>query len=248
MVALGYGLRWQPDWLLALIYLVLAGGVLALFLRRASGPSPAVRPVVIQGEAEAECAAGANRAAPLSSWPTPLLAVAVAGFLLLSIFLPQAVSREIGAVAGGLLVALLAGWALLPRMAPFWIRIGLYLGSTFVLYLGELGAGEATQWAVRSVDVFLIGVAGLVMIVMRLGASRRFETTPLDSLMILLALALPFLPALQVGDINVSVLTAKLIVLFFAFELLLHAYAGHAALAGLVVVWVLGGVAARAWW
>jgi UDP-GlcNAc:undecaprenyl-phosphate GlcNAc-1-phosphate transferase len=158
------------------------------------------------------------------------------------------VSPDAGIVAAGLLVIVLAGWMVLPRMMPFWVRVGLYVGSTFVLYFGEAGNSAMSYWWARPVDLFLIGVAVLVMLVMKLGASGRFETTPLDSLMILLALVLPFLPELQIGEINVSVLTAKLIVLFFAFELLLHAYADRIAQAGLVAMWLLGGLAVRAWW
>jgi UDP-GlcNAc:undecaprenyl-phosphate GlcNAc-1-phosphate transferase len=158
------------------------------------------------------------------------------------------VSPDAGLVAAGLLLVGLTGWMLLPRMTPFWVRLGLYVGSTFVLYFGEIGNSAMSHWWTRPVDLFLIAVAVLVMVVMRLGASGRFETTPLDSLMILLALALPFLPELQIGEINVSVLTAKLIVLFFAFELLLHAYADRITHAGLVAMWLLGGLVVRAWW
>jgi len=36
--------------------------------------------------------------------------------------------------------------------------------------------------------------------------------------------------------------------LFFAFELLLHAYADRMTQAGLVAMWLLGGLVVRAWW
>ena len=246
MVALGYGLRWQPDWMSAGIYFVAAGVVLFLFLH----PGAGLRRTEHAGPAQASGGiAGWLDAHPLvARMPFQLLAVAVSGFLMVSVVMPLTVTRDAGIVAASIMIVGIAGWLLLPRMTPFWVRVGLYVGSTFVLYFGEVGSSVVSNWWARPVDLFLIGVAVLVMMVMRLGASGRFETTPLDSLMILLALVLPFLPELHVGEINVSVLTAKLIVLFFAFELLLHAYADRVAQAGLVALWVLGGLAVRAWW
>jgi UDP-GlcNAc:undecaprenyl-phosphate GlcNAc-1-phosphate transferase len=95
-------------------------------------------------------------------------------------------------------------------------------------------------------NLFLIGIAVLVIVVMRLHAVRQFQTTPLDSLMVLLGLALPFLPEIQVGEINLSILTARLIVLFFSFELLLQAYSDRMRTAGIFTMCLLGGLGVRA--
>jgi UDP-GlcNAc:undecaprenyl-phosphate/decaprenyl-phosphate GlcNAc-1-phosphate transferase len=65
---------------------------------------------------------------------------------------------------------------------------------------------------------------------------------------VLLALMLPFLPALTVGDVSVSALTAKLIALFFAFELLLQISRSATVRIGWLTVWMLAGLAVRAWW
>jgi UDP-GlcNAc:undecaprenyl-phosphate GlcNAc-1-phosphate transferase len=48
--------------------------------------------------------------------------------------------------------------------------------------------------------------------------------------------------------VPVSLLAAKLIVLFFSFELLLHIYSSSATRLGWVSAWMLGGVVLRAWW
>jgi len=50
------------------------------------------------------------------------------------------------------------------------------------------------------------------------------------------------------GEVPVSLLAAKLIVLFFSFELLLHIYSSAATRLGWVSVWMLGGLVLRAWW
>jgi len=246
MVGLGYGLRWEADGVLATIYFVIASGVLFLFLRPSQGQQRTTEIDVVHSAGW--LVEWLDEHPRMAQVPIQLLATAVTAFLLISVLLPREVSPDAGIVAAGLLLAVLAGLVLLPRLTPFWVRVGLYVGSTFILYFGEVGTSGLAHWWMRPVDLFLIGVAALVMLIMRLGASGRFETTPLDSLMILLALVLPFLPELQIGEINVSVLTAKLIVLFFAFELLLHVYAHRVAQVAVVAIWLLGGLAIRAWW
>jgi UDP-GlcNAc:undecaprenyl-phosphate GlcNAc-1-phosphate transferase len=246
MVALGYRLRWEADWLLATIYLVIASGVILLFLRPQTGLRKTEEIDAVHSSGW--IAEWLDEHPRMARLPIQLLAVSMTVFLLISVMLPKSVSPDAAMVAAGLFLVVVAGSVVLPRMNPFWIRVGLYVGSTFVLYFGELGNATISNWWAHPVDLYLIAAAALVMVVMKLGSSGRFETTPLDSLMILLAVVLPFLPELQIGEINVSVLTAKLIVLFFAFELLLHAYADRLAQAGLVAMWLLGGLAIRAWW
>ena len=244
MVALGYGLRWQADWLLASLYLVIAGIVLVLFTHRQR--HPVVEPV--NTERSSGWMTDWLLAHPrMAQTPIRLLAAAITGFLLLSVFLPQTVLPDAALVAAGLLFVIIVGSVSLPHLKPFWVRVGLYVGSTFVIYFGEVANTGLSPWWARPVDLFLIAVAALVMVVMKLDTSARFETTPLDSLMILLAAVLPFLPELQIGEINVSIITAKLIVLFFAFELLLHTYADRLTQAGLLALWLLGGLAVRVW-
>jgi UDP-GlcNAc:undecaprenyl-phosphate GlcNAc-1-phosphate transferase len=96
--------------------------------------------------------------------------------------------------------------------------------------------------------VFFLCLAILIMMTIRFGLEQRFQTTPLDYLIIFLAFAIPFLPEIRVEEINISLLTAKLIVMFFAFELLLNSFAERLKPFGFVTLWVLLGLSFRAWW
>ena len=245
MVATGYSLRWAQDvWLMSL-YLVAAGAVLALYCRPQRHESSTA-----SFESTATSRAGwVERHPALAGRPIQILAAVVIGFLALSVAVPHHVPVDAGWVAAGLFVILGVGAWLRPRLLPILARVGLYLGSTFLLYCGELGHMSATArpW-LEPINLLLLVIAGLVMLVMRLHAVRQFETTPLDSLMVLMAMLLPFLPEIAVGDINLSLLTAKLVVLFFSFELLLHAYADRMTAAMATALWLLGGLAFRAWW
>ena len=64
-----------------------------------------------------------------------------------------------------------------------------------------------------------------VVLRLRLSRERRFEVTPLDLLVIFVALALPNLPGLRGAPSNLGLSVAKLVVLFYALEML----AGHSA-------------------
>lgn len=63
----------------------------------------------------------------------------------------------------------------------------------------------------------------------------------------LLAVAMPFLPEMTIGDVSVGPLMAKAVVLFFAFELLLYLRSSAAIRLGLVSLVILAGIMWRAW-
>jgi UDP-GlcNAc:undecaprenyl-phosphate GlcNAc-1-phosphate transferase len=183
-----------------------------------------------------------------STLPIHALACAVTVFLLGSVFLPSQVPVDVGGIAILLFLLLPIGIWIFPSAAPWFIRVGLYVGSTFVLYFSDQGM-SATQWSFHTPwNVFFLCLAILIMLTIRFGLKQRFQTTPLDYLIIFLAIAIPFLPEIRVEEINISLLTAKLIVMFFAFELLLHAFAERLKPFGFVSLWVLLGLGFRAWW
>jgi UDP-GlcNAc:undecaprenyl-phosphate GlcNAc-1-phosphate transferase len=164
------------------------------------------------------------------------------------VFLPSHVPVDVGGVAILLFLLLPIGIWIFPSVAPWFIRVGLYVGSTFVLYSSDQGV-SATQWSFHTpLNVFFLCLAILIMLTLRFGLKQRFQTTPLDYLIIFMAFAIPFLPEIRVEEINISLLAAKLIVMFFAFELLLHTFAERLKPFGFVSLWVLLGLGFRAWW
>lgn len=125
------------------------------------------------------------------------------------------------------------------------MRGGLYVGSTFIMYLSEQPA-ESTA-LVSPLHIFFLLLALLVALTIRFNSVHRFQTTPLDYLMLFLAIMVPALPEMYVGEVHLGFLAAKLIVLFFSFELLLHAFPRRLTQLGLVALWLLFGVAIRTW-
>lgn len=113
------------------------------------------------------------------------------------------------------------------------------------MYLSE--PPVETVMLLSPIHAFFLLLAILVALTIRFNSEHRFQTTPLDYLMVFLAIMIPALPEMHVVDISLSFLTAKLIVLFFSFELLLHVFSERLTQLGLVALWVLFGIAIRAW-
>jgi UDP-GlcNAc:undecaprenyl-phosphate GlcNAc-1-phosphate transferase len=242
MVCSAYLLRWQSDATALAVYAVFALAILSLFVAAKQRPVP--------NGLQSEPAMTLDEREPggwYSTLPARSLGLAVAVFLVSAVLLPADVPVDLGYVATGLCVLLAVGGVVAPPVRPMMVRAGLYLSATFVIYLLEqpMPAG----WAVLHVplNAFFVLLAVLIMLTIRFGVKQRFEMTPLDYLMVFLACAVPFLPEMRIGDINLSILTAKMIVMFLAFELMLHSFAERLMQFGLVSMWVLLILGLRAW-
>lgn len=245
MVALAYVLRWQSDLVVWSIYLGIAACILALFvcpIRTVADASP-----ISQLRARLlESVSSLSTYSWLTKEPIRLLGMAVPAFLICSVFLPTHVPEEMGLWAVALFGVVLGGLWLVPATAPLLVRAGLYVGSTFVMYLIEQLPMTSTVWS--PLHLLFLFLASLVVLTIRFNAEHRFQTTPLDYLTVFLALLIPMLPELHVHELSLSLLIAKLIVLFFSFELLLHTFSQRLTQLGLVSLWLLFAISIRAWW
>jgi UDP-GlcNAc:undecaprenyl-phosphate GlcNAc-1-phosphate transferase len=161
--------------------------------------------------------------------------------------MPKEIPWDAGMIAAGLLIAVVGSIAM-GRGTPWIVRAGLYVGSTCLMYYSEVFPRLSAANVMTPLNIGFLLLAGLVVLTIRFAGKDRFQTTPLDYLIVLLAVVMPFLPDMTVGDVPVSLMAAKLIVLFFSFELLLHIYSTAATRLGWVSVWMLGGLVLRAWW
>lgn len=117
------------------------------------------------------------------------------------------------------LLALLAFANLPTRSHMQWAdAISMYTCCALLAYLGYI-QGSTTDVAVRLVDWALVIVLGtLVLLAVLLSPQRRFETSPLDFLVILLAVLAPLLSVQIEGYSSVTLAVVKFVVLLYAFE------------------------------
>lgn len=242
LVCSAYLLRWQSDLIVLAVYGGIALPVLSLFILGKYRPA-------VQGRRDERAQAfdGKTSDGWYSTLPVISLGLAVPIFLVCAVFLPADIPADLGYVSAGLFMLLAVSFCLVPPGRPMLVRAGLYLGATFVIYLLEQPLPAAWSVLHAPLNIFFVTVAFVIMLTIRFGIKHRFETTPLDYLMVFLAFAIPFLPEMRVGDINLSILTAKMIVMFLAFELILHSFAERLAQFGFVSLWVLLILGLRAW-
>ena len=243
MVSCAYVLRWQSDLMLLGIYLVFAGGVLLLFVRRQD-------PIDLVGRSLSSWSRliGSSSTKPqgIREWPLDVLYLAVPMYLGWAITVPREIPSEGGIIAGCLMVAVIGSWFTRSVM-PWTVRVALYVGSMCLLYYGEAFPRELVTNILTPMNTAVGVLAILVILSVRLSGEQRFQTTPLDFLIALLAVAMPFLPEIVIGHVPVGPLMAKSAVLFFAFELLLYTRSSAATRLGVVSVIMLSGILWRAW-
>lgn len=244
MVGLGYLLRWQSDTLILSIYFTFAFCMFALFLATE-------RRVMLLSATAGGRVFSDTRLARISLWLSDMapryLAVVVPLFLTMNVFLPGHVPMDVGYAAISLFTVVLLGLFLVPQHRPLFVRGGLYVGSAFLMYMSEQ-AEIPNIWPIYlTQNVVLAFIAVLVLLSMRFSRSNRFQTTPLDYLMVFFALIIPLLPEMRADMPTLSILAGKLIVLYFSFELLLHTFSDRVKQMGFVSLWILFGLGVRAW-
>jgi UDP-GlcNAc:undecaprenyl-phosphate GlcNAc-1-phosphate transferase len=244
MVGLGYVLRWQSDALILSIYFTFALCMFALFLATEGK-------VILQSVQAGGRVLSDTRLARVGLWLSDMapryLAVVVPLFLIMNVFLPGHVPMDVGYAAISLFAVVLLGLLLVPRHRSLFVRGGLYVGTAFLMYMGEqstvpmMGPIYVTQNSILAI------IAILVLLSMRFNRGNRFQTTPLDYLMVFFALIIPLLPEMRADMPTLSILAGKLIVLYFSFELLLHTFSDRVKQLGFVSLWILFGLGVRAW-
>ncbi len=237
-------LRWQSDAILLAVYALFAAAVLSVFVRSSQRPASPT-PAAVSSE-EPAVAAGAAPAT-LRAWPLRALTLLVPLYLLACLATPGDIPAEVGVIAAGLGTAVL-GSLVIARGTALAVRAGLYIGSTCAVYYAQT---SARQWPADWLSPLTLGVvalAVLVVLAIRWMGDARFQTTPLDYLIVFLAVVMPFLSDLTVGAVHLSVVTATLIVLFFAFELLLQMHQAMVVRLGWLTAGMLAGLAVRVWW
>ncbi|MBX3304346.1 MAG: undecaprenyl/decaprenyl-phosphate alpha-N-acetylglucosaminyl 1-phosphate transferase [Nitrospira sp.] len=244
MLGVAYLLRWESDTLILPLYLLLAITVLMLFIAAGRGllPAPASRDGLVLSNL---ALTRFMKDRWLTDLPIQFLAVAVPLFLIALVFLPSNVPNDVGYLSIALFGIVLVGLSFSSRVAPYFVRGGLYVGTTFLLYVSEGARASSVAAITMAHNAFFLLAAIMVVLSLRFNEENRFQTTPLDYLMVFLAVTFPLLPEVSAGISHLGVFAAKLIVLFFSFELLLHAFSSRVRQLGLVSLWILFGLGIR---
>ena len=156
----------------------------------------------------------------LPRWSYIAVALAVAGYAALVVPKIDAVSIDIKWLLVGLLAVGVAGLAIL-RGGPLNIfeKCAFYVTAALLVYFDTLDSDN--RWSVVIVTwTLMIVAAAATMLRMRFAADRQLKITPLDLIVLFVALVIPSLP----GSIGLphggSLAIAKVVILFYAVEVL----------------------------
>jgi UDP-GlcNAc:undecaprenyl-phosphate GlcNAc-1-phosphate transferase len=115
----------------------------------------------------------AQRYGPPGFWPSSFRS-----FLIANVFLPGHVPMDVGYAAISLCCVVLAGMWFMPQYRSHFVRGGLYVGSAFLMYMGEQ-SGIPDIWPIYVTQNTLLAlIALLVLLSMRFSRGNRFQTTP----------------------------------------------------------------------
>lgn len=121
----------------------------------------------------------------------------------------------------------------------------LYVTATVLVYLDATIPSEDRLVSFSTWLALSIATAGTA-VRLRLQNDRRFQVTPLDLIVLFMALVVPSLPGvfkLPEGD---ALAIVKLIILYYSIEMLVGRAEGRAVWLRVAVVYVLGGLVLRA--
>ncbi len=167
--------------------------------------------------------------------------------LAVTAFLPIDVPIYVSALSAGLASVIVATWFMKKKWVGGALRLGFYFFIPYAVYLSEMDA--ASQLGSRLANVYNLSFAVLVMfIILTLKFTRRqkgFKTSPMDFIVLFIALIVPNLPGGPVKSPHMSLIAAKVIVFFFGYEVLMGELRGDYRYVALGFVCVLAIVSFR---
>jgi UDP-GlcNAc:undecaprenyl-phosphate GlcNAc-1-phosphate transferase len=141
--------------------------------------------------------------------------------LLYSCFLPRHIHIYFSICSMAILAMILLTWQLRKAWTPSIIEISIFLMIPFLVYLSEKDVAYLMNTTLAKAYVFSFGVL-IIFVLLTLKFTRRkgFKTTPMDFLILFVALVVPYLPDERIRDWQMGLVAAKIVVLFFTFEVL----------------------------
>jgi len=149
--------------------------------------------------------------------------------LLLTVLMPTEVPGYVSYLAMGLVILIGLTWFVKREWLGGSLRLGLYLFIPYAVYLSEKEIHEWIGERVLTTYNLLFGFM-VLFIILTLKFTRRqkgFKTTPLDFLILFVALVVPNLPDAQIRSFNMSLMATKIIVFFFGYEVLMGELRGE---------------------
>jgi UDP-GlcNAc:undecaprenyl-phosphate GlcNAc-1-phosphate transferase len=234
-------LRYHSDWMLLIEYVGFSAVILAIFHWARKSGWKAQRyeflDVQVAGRIRHLKREGIaiKRAFPVFVYGIPLL-------LLATCYLVNHVPQYLVVAALLLVVVIGVVWIFAKQWLGRTLRMTIYLFVPFAVYLSESSSHYWLDGSPRTIFNMLFGVFSVLILVISKFSRRTsgFKSSPMDFLIIILAVAVPNLPNNHVLEYQYGLVAAKVIMLYFSFEVLLAELRGrYNVIAGTMILALL---------
>ncbi|MCD4676522.1 MAG: undecaprenyl/decaprenyl-phosphate alpha-N-acetylglucosaminyl 1-phosphate transferase [Desulfobacula sp.] len=168
--------------------------------------------------------------------------------LMFQILIPRQIPFFFSITAAGLIVFVVAGYySKLIRFKENVLRASTYVVIPLLLYLTESDPGSwmRSSWLEMNNTAFIVLVL-FVILTMNLTRRRKgFKITPMDILVFIVILVFPNLPSMHFQQIHAGMILAKVLVLFFSFDVLLGELRGEPGILAKPLICILGVLVIR---
>jgi UDP-GlcNAc:undecaprenyl-phosphate/decaprenyl-phosphate GlcNAc-1-phosphate transferase len=220
-VVIGIFLRYQPDWLVIVVYLAVCAMIFGS-LRHAEQNHWTVRR---SNEGRRLISAISYlRLRMLVAAPRRFIDFAVPAYLLMTSTLIGAVPKDVGFASAGIFLLLLIESSLSKTLRSIMLRALVYVVATLVVYLNYNFPPPPIAGLNAFKMIFFVWLAGTIAVAIKFSPRRRefeFTTTAMDYLMALIVLTSLVVAQTQAGDRQISLFVFEVIVLLYACELLI---------------------------
>jgi len=168
--------------------------------------------------------------------------------VLITCFVPDKLPTYFSAIALLLIGALLVAWLSSPRWMSGVLRLSLYLLVPYLIYFSQVDPSPLFEENMFRRLYLLLSGAIIFFAVMTLKFTMRrkgFKATPMDFLILFIALVVPNLPGLGVKGHGLGLMAAQIIVILFSYEVLIGELRDELKGLGLATMIALGVMAVR---
>ena len=152
-----------------------------------------------------------------------LLEVGVPLLLITSCLITSTVASFVSTAAAVSGCILMTALILKPEWSGIALKLSIYLLVPIIIYQSEINPAAWVNLALeRGYNVLFVVVALLVLLVMKFTRRKSgFKSTPMDFLILFIALVIPNIPDAQIRSYQMGMIAAKVICVYFGYEVLI---------------------------
>lgn len=156
------------------------------------------------------------------------------------------ISREIPvylSITAGVLILLIGGsyFFKIARLKEHVLRFAIYVVTPLILFMTENdpGAWMKLPWPLANNTGFIILVFFVIATLNLTRRSKGFKISPLDILVFIIILVFPNLPSLHLEEFHAGIILAKVLVVFFSFDVLIGELRGESGILAKPSIFIL---------